>query len=599
MTSTFIDRLTGLNASAAVKVPVVAATTAAITLSGLQTIDGIVLAADDRVLVKDQADNRTNGIYIASTGIWNRSPDFDDNRDALDGTQVIVAGGTVNTGTWNLNLASNPLVIGTQALTFTPSGVLAGSVTNTQLAVVPAKTVKGNNTTATAAVSDLTSLFLLETTATKVANVYSESGAEGFAGNILSGDFTANQSGKERYSLFIPHYDDGTNDGTVPASSYGLGVSALKTNWQTTTRAGQVHGLSIVSRGGFNGADPNLSYNYGDTAALVLNSVVSSSQSFVAMMEGVSYYGPAGDTTDVNAKGIRVQIGGIRAKDNNGIGLLLSSEIGALGAAVQVQQKASTATFSHGFRYLFDLGAGSVERFSVQQQGALRLKGATSGSKIKDIRASVSVDGDLEIVNDAGSAVVAAIKDGGSLALGAGAVSGGYASYGTTALVQSSGITGVELASSLADADQALFGGIEGNIRVASAGHDRVAAIRFKTDGGTANKRGGRIVFSTKADNVGGLVDILAITSFNKVLPITTGVVTLGQSGFEFLTVGAIQYTSGANKVVGARDTGWAAMTGSPDKATAYATSTVTLAQLAGRVAQLQASLTTHGLIGA
>lgn len=55
----------------------------------------------------------------------------------------------------------------------------------------------------------------------------------------------------------------------------------------------------------------------------------------------------------------------------------------------------------------------------------------------------------------------------------------------------------------------------------------------------------------------------------------------------------------GSNQVVGARDTGWAAMTGSPDKATAYATGSVTLAQLAGRVAQLQASLTAHGLIGA
>jgi hypothetical protein len=57
--------------------------------------------------------------------------------------------------------------------------------------------------------------------------------------------------------------------------------------------------------------------------------------------------------------------------------------------------------------------------------------------------------------------------------------------------------------------------------------------------------------------------------------------------------------TIGANKVIGARDIGWTAMTGSPDKATAYATGSVTLAQLAGRVAQLQASLTAHGLIGA
>ena len=51
-------------------------------------------------------------------------------------------------------------------------------------------------------------------------------------------------------------------------------------------------------------------------------------------------------------------------------------------------------------------------------------------------------------------------------------------------------------------------------------------------------------------------------------------------------------------KVVGARDTGWTAMTGTTNKATSYDTSTVTLAQLAGRVMALQAALTTHGLIG-
>jgi hypothetical protein len=68
------------------------------------------------------------------------------------------------------------------------------------------------------------------------------------------------------------------------------------------------------------------------------------------------------------------------------------------------------------------------------------------------------------------------------------------------------------------------------------------------------------------------------------------------------LTVGAIlgapSYYVNTNQVVGARDTGWTAMTGTADKTTAFATTTVTLAQLAGRVLSLQAALTTHGLIG-
>lgn len=75
----------------------------------------------------------------------------------------------------------------------------------------------------------------------------------------------------------------------------------------------------------------------------------------------------------------------------------------------------------------------------------------------------------------------------------------------------------------------------------------------------------------------------------------TTQVASLSGAGVLNVTG---SYQVAGTKVIGARDTGWTAMTGTPDKATAYATSTVTLAQLAGRVAQLQASLTTHGLIG-
>ena len=55
----------------------------------------------------------------------------------------------------------------------------------------------------------------------------------------------------------------------------------------------------------------------------------------------------------------------------------------------------------------------------------------------------------------------------------------------------------------------------------------------------------------------------------------------------------------GGVKVVGARDTGWTAFTNTTNKATSYDTSTVTLQQLAERVAAIQAALTTHGLIGA
>ncbi len=57
--------------------------------------------------------------------------------------------------------------------------------------------------------------------------------------------------------------------------------------------------------------------------------------------------------------------------------------------------------------------------------------------------------------------------------------------------------------------------------------------------------------------------------------------------------------TVGADQVVGARDTGWVDMTGVADKSTAFATSTVSLPHLAGRVMAIQTALELHGLLGA
>jgi hypothetical protein len=59
------------------KASCVAATTANITLSGTQTIDGIALIAGDRCLVKDQTLSQNNGIYLVAAGAWTRATDMD------------------------------------------------------------------------------------------------------------------------------------------------------------------------------------------------------------------------------------------------------------------------------------------------------------------------------------------------------------------------------------------------------------------------------------------------------------------------------------------------------------------------------------------
>jgi hypothetical protein len=133
MASELSDRLIGSNNSKAVKAPCIVATTANITLSGEQTVNGVALkeantatGLPDRVVVKDQTTTTENGIYNVSTGAWTRAPDFDGNNDIVDGTLVNVdASGTIDSSTTYRVVLTNPAVIGTSAITFVKNADLS------------------------------------------------------------------------------------------------------------------------------------------------------------------------------------------------------------------------------------------------------------------------------------------------------------------------------------------------------------------------------------------------------------------------------------------------------------------------------------------
>jgi len=75
------------------KASVVAGTTANITLSGTQTIDGVVLIAGDRVLVKNQTTTANNGLYLCAASSWTRTTDMDTWAE-VPGAYVFVEQGT-------------------------------------------------------------------------------------------------------------------------------------------------------------------------------------------------------------------------------------------------------------------------------------------------------------------------------------------------------------------------------------------------------------------------------------------------------------------------------------------------------------------------
>ena len=108
----YVDSIAqGLSPKAAVK----CATTANITLSGLQTIDTYTTLSGDRVLVKNQTSSAQNGIYIASANAWTRSTDMDVWSE-VPGAYTVVINGSTNANTSWVTTASDTGTIGVTAM---------------------------------------------------------------------------------------------------------------------------------------------------------------------------------------------------------------------------------------------------------------------------------------------------------------------------------------------------------------------------------------------------------------------------------------------------------------------------------------------------
>ncbi len=95
------------------------ATTANITLSGTQTIDGVALSANDRVLVKNQSAGADNGYYLVAAGAWTRTTDADTSAKVTSGAYTFVSEGTANGSNGFTLITADPITLGTTALVFT------------------------------------------------------------------------------------------------------------------------------------------------------------------------------------------------------------------------------------------------------------------------------------------------------------------------------------------------------------------------------------------------------------------------------------------------------------------------------------------------
>lgn len=150
---TAISSLNSLfDSKGSVRVATTVAGTLATSFENGDTIDGVVLATGDRILIKDQASQAENGIYtVNASGAPTRSTDMNAWTE-VPGAFVAVEEGTSNADTVWLCTSNQGGTLGTTAITWQQIPTSAGlSNTNFVDKEIPSGSINGSNTAFTLA----------------------------------------------------------------------------------------------------------------------------------------------------------------------------------------------------------------------------------------------------------------------------------------------------------------------------------------------------------------------------------------------------------------------------------------------------------------
>lgn len=225
------------------KQPVLCATTANITLSGLQTLDGVTVVAGDRVLVKNQSTTSQNGIYLASATAWSRAPDADVWTDLISAITFVETGSTLSGTAWYCT-AQPGGTLGTTAVTWSNFSVASSYTAGTGL------TLAGNafsitNTGVTAAAYGSASKTLTATVnAQGQLTVLAETNIA-IANTQVSGLGTMSTQAASSVAITGGTIDGVTIGGVTAGAVTGTTITATTFNGAGTGLTGTASSLSI------------------------------------------------------------------------------------------------------------------------------------------------------------------------------------------------------------------------------------------------------------------------------------------------------------------------------------------------------------------
>ena len=249
-TKAYVDAVkTGLDVKDSVRVATTANITIATALNNADTLDGVTLATDDRVLVKNQSTGSQNGIYVVAASPA-RATDFDASAEVSGGAFTFVEEGTVNADSGWVVTTNGAITVGSTALSFAQfSG--AGQITaGTGL------TKSGNTINAVGSTTIFAAADALEVNSNGTQyNVLLSGGTAGVASTF--GQLPLNEGNAVTGILAVANGGSGLN--TVAANLLMTGDGSNSFNTVAVGTSGQV----LLSAGA--GTDPSFGHVDGGT----------------------------------------------------------------------------------------------------------------------------------------------------------------------------------------------------------------------------------------------------------------------------------------------------------------------------------------------